>query len=420
MKKILSVLAAFGVMFYISSCNSDDSTVIIPDTQNEIVTGLISSSTTWTADKIYELAGRVVVDGGATLTIEAGTIIKGRTGSGSLASALIVAKGAKIEAVGTAAAPIIFTSILDDIEIGQLVGSNLTKTDNSKWGGLIILGDAPISAEDGDTQASIEGIPADDSFGLYGGSNATDDSGTLKYVSIRHGGSLIGEGNEINGLTLGGVGSGTEISYLEIFATLDDGIECFGGTVNISNALVFWQGDDGVDLDQNYAGTFDNFAVFHGTGVGTDEGLEIDGPEGSTNTTGLFTLKNGSVVNDGIDGSAADLKSKAQGTLTNIKFSGYSSAVIKVRASYQNNCADAKTDALTHLTGVNPTLVLSTTEFGSVSVYTASKDGANVDCTVKPADQAAAETKAVSAPATGADITVFDNWTAASVLGLLN
>jgi len=199
---------------------------------NVVISGFIDSDTEWTSDNIYELAGKVVVEDGATLTIQAGTIVKGREGTGSLASALVVARGGKIMANGNADEPIIFTSVLDNIQRGQLSGTNLTEIDNSKWGGLIILGRAPISAEEGDTEAQIEGIPADEEFGRYGGGDSPsigDNSGVLRFVSIRHGGSLIGEGNEINGLTLGGVGTGTVIENVEVVANLDDGIECFGG-----------------------------------------------------------------------------------------------------------------------------------------------------------------------------------------------
>ncbi len=422
MKNLLAILTLASTLFFVSCNESEDGGTELPD---EVKTGLITANETWTADRIYELAGRVVVDDGVTLTIDPGTIIKGREGSGSLASALIVARGGKIMAEGTEEAPIIFTSILDNIAIGQKAGTNLERTDNQLWGGLILLGSAPISAEEGDTEASIEGIPADDSFGLYGGDNVADNSGTLKYVSLRHGGSLIGDGNEINGLTLGGVGTGTTIDYVEIFATLDDGIEFFGGTVNVSNLLIYWQGDDGVDIDQNYSGTVSNFAVMHGDGVGTDEGLEIDGPEG-TASNGLFTLVDGTIMSDGIAGSAADLKSKAQGTFSNIKFSGYKDgAKIKVRYSTKDFCGTIKTDAYTNLIDDTPSLVFEDTEFSSLSVYTGSfntADGSgeeDVDtaCDVPGDAQTAAAAKAISATATGADMTVFDAWTLAAING---
>lgn len=428
MRKLLALIFMFSGVLFLVSCNDDDEASGGEATSDNVVkAGLISTNETWTAENIYELAGRVVVSEGVTLTIEAGTIIKGREGNGSLASALIVSKGATIHAEGTADAPIIFTSILDNIKVGEMAGTKLSKTDNQLWGGVIILGDAPISAESGDNVSQIEGIPADDSFGAYGGDDTDDNSGVFKYVSIRHGGSLIGEGNEINGLTLGGVGSGTIIDHVEIFATLDDGVEFFGGTVNVTNLLIYWQGDDGVDIDQNYAGTIDNFAVFHGDGVGTDEGLEIDGPEGSRKD-GLFTLKNGYLKSDGLAGSAADFKSKAQGTLMNILFEGYNGgAKLKVRYSSKEFCATVKEDAFTHLTDQNPTLVITGTSFGSISVYTASfntedgsgKEDVDTQCEISEDDQSAAGAAATSASATGADLSEFDGWTLASVNSLL-
>jgi hypothetical protein len=418
MKKLSNVLLVAVLVLVITSCDNGGGLQILPKatTENEVVSGTITENTTWTAENIYELASKVVVEDGVILTIEPGTIIKGRTGSGSLATALLIARGGKIFAEGTADKPIIFTSVEDNIEVGKMAGTNLSSDDKDKWGGLIILGKAPISAENGDTETQIEGIPPEDSFGLYGGNIANDNSGTLKYVSIRHGGAEIGAGNEINGLTLGGVGSGTTIDHIEIFATLDDGVEFFGGTVNITNLMVSYQGDDGIDIDQNYAGTVTNFVVMHG-GTDTDEGLEIDGPEGSTNVNGLFTLKNGSVMSlGGADGgSPADLKSKAQGTIENVVFSGYASGddLIKVRASYNDTDCTAKTDAYTHLTTASATLKLMNSKFAGVKVYTKS-----TTCTVSDNEQISAARVATAANATGANTTEFANWTLASISGL--
>lgn len=390
-----------------------------------VVSGTIDADATWTKDKIYELAGRVIVTAG-TLTIEEGTIIKGREGTGSLASALIIARGAKIMAEGTADEPIIFTSELDEITVGGAYVGNLKKEDNEKWGGLILLGKANVSAKAG-SEAAIEGIPADEGFGKYGAATYAeqvdnDNSGVLRYVSIRHGGSLIGDGNEINGLTLGGVGSGTTIENIEVFATLDDGIEFFGGSVDVKNAMVYWQGDDGIDIDQNYDGTVDNFLVYHGDGVGTDEGLEIDGPEDGTLSDGKFTLKNGTVVSDGVDGEAADLKSDAQGTLENIVFTGYATGdgVLKFEGEYSAAC-EARTDALgtfgdalDNLIMTTPVFVITDSKAEGVEAYSKVDDDKNPICANLPAaDQSAAEAKFTSDDtATGADKSSF-GWTAA-------
>lgn len=381
--------------------------------------GVISANETWTADKMYLLDGKVYVGDGATLTIEAGTIIKGKQGQESVASALVVARGGKIMAEGTAQKPIIFTSELDNIQIGQLVGTNLTATDNEKWGGVAILGKAPTSAQSGDTETNLEGIPLDpanpnNNLGLYGGTNPTDNSGVLKYVSIRHGGISIGEGNELNGLTLGGVGTGTVIENIEVYATLDDGIECFGGTVDITNALVYAQGDDGIDLDQNYSGTFENFMVVMVDGVGTDKGLEIDGPEGTTYTTGLFTLKNGIVKKKGSEGVATDFKDKAQGTIENVTFE-FGASEIRVRAKYDAaaSCAP-QTDAFTKLMEDKLKFVNSKWGLSVPKVYTS----VSACSSSVPADQALAVTKFTEG-AGGSVATSTFSWTCAGIRGEL-
>lgn len=381
------------------SCSYDDA----------VKSGTLSGDETWDASRVYFLQGRVVVPSGVTLTIEKGAIIKGMQGTETNASALIVARGGKIVANGTADEPIIFTSELDNIELGEKVGSNLSKTDNEKWGGVIILGSAPISAENGDTEANIEGIPANSGVGVYGGSNAADNSGSLTYVSIRHGGVTIGEGNEINGLTLGGVGSGTVINNIEIYATLDDGVEFFGGTVNVEDVLVFFQGDDGLDVDQNYAGTVDGFAVIHGDGIGTDEGLEIDGPEGSTNVNGQFTIKNGIClyVDASGSGSAGDFKSKAQGTVENVTFdySALGGKSVKFRTKFDGSC-EHKSDAYKYLvspSGAQSLVFSNCAVAGGTKVYDGDEDLSAVPPvpTVCPTELTASQGTAAGAVTSG-------------------
>ena len=275
----------------------------------------------WTSNNIYQLAGKVVVDAGVTLEIEPGTIIKGERGTGSLASALIIARGGKILAEGTAEKPIIFTSVNDNISVGQNAGTNLNELDQGLWGGVLILGYAPGSFRGDVKEVQIEGIPAGDEFGLYGGDDPDDNSGVFKYVSIRHGGALIGEGNEINGLTLGAVGRNTVIENIEIVANVDDGVEFFGGTVNAKNLLVWAQGDDGLDIDQAYAGTISNSVVILGNS--SDHALEIDGPEGSLE--GQFTLDHITLIGDlnTPGGEYGDYRSKAMGQSNNIYAYGF-------------------------------------------------------------------------------------------------
>ncbi len=236
----------------------------------------------WTADKCYNLDGLVYLEAGATLNIAAGTVIRGldvnSISTGDNASALIIARDAQIFARGTATAPIVFTAASDDLEDAE----DLTSADKGLWGGIIILGNAPItfsSAENG-----IEGIASNEERARFGGDDEEDNSGVLNYVSIRHGGFALSAGNEINGLTLGGVGSGTEIDYVEIFANLDDGIEWFGGTVKVNHAAVSYCADDGMDYDQGWRGGGQYWFVLqgpndpNGTGrAGEHDGADPDG-----------------------------------------------------------------------------------------------------------------------------------------------
>lgn len=269
----------------------------------------ISTNTTWETGKTYILTGRIAVLDGVTLTIEPGVVVKGQAGTGANATALLVARGAKLMAEGTAALPIIFTSVADeitpeDIAAGDYGSPNLDPDVNGLWGGVIILGKANISASSTvggvttqKSEVQIEGIPTSDANGLYGGTNDADNSGVIKYISIRHGGSNIGSGNEINGLTLGAVGSGTVIENIEVVANQDDGIEWFGGTVNVTNIVVWNVGDDGLDTDQAWAGKAENYIIVTAAG----HSFELDGPEGdygvtSGNTTIFHTFKNGTVV----------------------------------------------------------------------------------------------------------------------------
>lgn len=324
MKKFfLPLIAIFALVLSVSCSSNDDGPIVDPepDPVNNKLSGQITEDMTLTNDVIWELEGRVVVTAGATLTINEGTIIKAHAGQNSNSSVLIIARGAKIQANGTAARPIIFTSITDNITLGQTAGTNLSENDRNLWGGLIILGKAKASLSGDALENQIEGIPASDTNGLYGGNDDTDDSGTLKYVSIRHGGTLIGDGNEINGLTLGGVGSGTTISNIEVVANLDDGIEWFGGTVNVSNALVWACGDDGLDIDEAYSGTISNSVVIQGNI--SDHALEIDGPAGSLE--GMFTLDGITLIGNSTteNGEYADLRDRAMGTLKNIYAVGF-------------------------------------------------------------------------------------------------
>ncbi len=301
-----------------AEANEDDGSCTFDPIDESVVmiSENITANTTWETGNVYILTDRIAVTAGAVLTIEPGVIVKGEAGTGANATALIIARDAQIMAQGTATQPIIFTSIADEIEPGQIASPNLPTDLDGLWGGLIVLGNAEISADAASIQ--IEGIPVSDANGLYGGSNNADNSGVIQYISIRHGGANIGEGNEINGLTLGGVGSGTTIDHIEIIANQDDGIEWFGGTVNVSDAIVWNAGDDAIDTDQSWGGTLDNFIVINAG----DECFELDGPEGTIEAA--HTITNGSVWAGGADG-LVDNDANSYVMMSNVYFFGLSS-----------------------------------------------------------------------------------------------
>lgn len=263
MKSLL--LYTFLVIFLSFGCRRSEFEVVKSETISDLGSG--TGTTTWTKDKSYLINGFVFVNDGQVLTIEAGTIVRAKTGQGSLSSALIVARGGKIIAEGNSSNPIIFTAESDNLE------GNIPLESKGLWGGLIILGDAPINTDSGEDM--IEGIPISEPRGVYGGHNEDSNSGILRYVSIRHGGTNIGEGNEINGLTLGGVGRQTTIDHIEVISNADDGYEFFGGTVNCKNLVAAYCGDDAFDLDQGYNGKGQFFLGINNSD--SDKGIECSG-----------------------------------------------------------------------------------------------------------------------------------------------
>lgn len=198
------------------------------------VEGSTNQTVNFVSTKTYLFKGFVYVEEGGVLNIEPGTIVKGDKAS---KGSLIVKRGGKINAIGTATDPIVFTS-------NEPIGSR----NPGDWGGLIICGRAPINLAGGEGQ--IEGGPD----ALYGGSNAADNSGTLKYVRIEYAGIPFQPNQEINGLTLGGVGNGTTIDYIQVSYCGDDAYEMFGGTVNLKHIISFKTVDDDLDTDNGYIG----------------------------------------------------------------------------------------------------------------------------------------------------------------------
>ncbi|GAA0879272.1 hypothetical protein GCM10009119_22400 [Algoriphagus jejuensis] len=407
MKKYNYLLAVLAASFFgLTSCIEGNDK---PDTDqgggsSVEITSNISSNTTWETGKTYVLAGRIAVTSGVTLTIQPGVVVKGQVGSGANATALIIARGAKIMAEGTAAQPIIFTSVADEITPGQIASPNMEPTLEGLWGGLMIMGRAKGSFAGDVTEIQIEGVPASDINGLYGGNDDLDNSGVLKYISIRHGGANIGEGNEINGLTLGGVGSGTVIENIEVVANQDDGIEWFGGTVSVKNALIWNSGDDAVDTDQSWAGTLDNFIVI--CGVNTDHALEIDGPEGSYNAA--HTVKNGSIKGHP-SSEFGDFRAGARGAFSNLYFFNFPAPSANNNAGRGDLSLSGDNTIANFAGGILSFSKLEATLAEGVALTDAFKNGTS----------AQASTVAAKANTVGADKSAFNTWTWASAANAL-
>ena len=232
------------------------------------ISGTITSDLTLTANNLYALSGPVFVGedkaNSATLSIEAGTKVFGRTGG----DYLVVSRDSKIEALGSKDAPITFTSSED------ITGE---ATSAGQWGGIVILGNAQSNkcpTDGSDCALQVEGA---EEGAVFGGTNDEDNSGTLRYVVVKHAGYEIAPDNELNGVTFGAVGSGTKVEYLQVHENADDGVEFFGGTVNLKYVVLTGNQDDSVDWDNGYRGNMQYVLVKHDADNGAaNRGIEAD------------------------------------------------------------------------------------------------------------------------------------------------
>lgn len=268
----------------------------------------IVTNTTWSG--VVEIDGIVSVKDGAVLTIQPGTFIKSKPNSNNTATGvLVITKTGRIDAQGTSSQPIVFTSY------NLLDGDESTSAAPGDFGGVIILGNAPTN--NGNTTTNIEGLSGSDFY--YGGTNTSHDGGILKYVRIEFAGFDLlapNSGNEINGLTLGGVGSGTTLDHIQVSYGKDDSFEFFGGTVNASNLVSFASDDDNFDFDQGYTGTITNalaLANYNSThslsgGNPDSNGIELDNNSAGT----LTTLLTHPIINNL---TVIGAKNNTQGTL---------------------------------------------------------------------------------------------------------
>lgn len=317
--KILSLLAVSVLLF---SCGEDGTSDIViningdgtTDTPTDAIelSGNFTSDLTLDASEEYILTGPTIIERGATLTIPAGTIIEAAATGADVY--LAIAQGARIIAEGTSSQPIIFTS-------------NAATPNAGDWGGLIILGEAPINSVSGSSTSTSEiaNLP-------YGGTNANDNSGILRYVRVEYSGGKADGQSENNGFSFYGVGNGTIVEYIQMFEGNDDGVEFFGGTVNVSNVSVVNAQDDSIDWTEGYTGTITNAYVKHGPEH--DKAIEADGYNtdiGNNSDPKYFskpTVTNLTIIGlgSGTGNEAVRLRAGTQGIFNNVWIEGFEEA----------------------------------------------------------------------------------------------
>jgi hypothetical protein len=259
----LAIAAAIVVVQSVPLLSDQAPPVNVPgiDRPVVVVTGEVTGTENWTNNFYYVLRGAVFVPEGATLNIQAGTRVIGESGS---VGTLIVMRGGRLNALGTAAQPVVFTS-------DQPVGSR----SRGDWGGLIINGRAPVNIEGG------EGVGEADT-GVYGGDDPNDSSGIMRYVRVEFAGVEFSPDNELNGIAFQGVGRGGAYEYIQVHMNRDDAFEWFGGTADIKYAVASNAADDSFDWTFGWSGRAQFLAV-HQRSDDADWGIEADNNEFNNN-----------------------------------------------------------------------------------------------------------------------------------------
>ena len=321
-RKFFALVMAAGLIGF-TAC-SDDSDPIQPPPPIEpafaILSGTITETRTLHPDTVYTITGITTVDDGATLSIPAGTLLLGNADVAP--SALIVRKGGKLIAQGTANAPVVFTS---SRPAGQ--------RQRGDWGGVVLNG------------RSYCNFPASEcvgegSSGSYGGDQPADDSGELRYVRIEFAGYEVSFGNELNALTLNGVGSGTEIEFVQVHYGSDDGIEWFGGTVDVKYALATGVSDDSFDFSTGWQGR-GQFWIAQQDPNDADAGWEVDNNEDNYDATPRVDpqVYNVTLIGKGANGAGGTAgestngilyRRGAAGDIANVIVTGFGTAALDI------------------------------------------------------------------------------------------
>lgn len=322
MKTSKFLLGFFTIAILLTGCAADDTADVIinqegggpttptePTIDNTEIGGTLTEDLTLEAGTEYELTSALIVPDGLTLNINPGVIVRAIAGADVYVA---IMQGGKIMAEGTSTNPIVFTS-------------NAATPNAGDWGGLIILGKAPINSVTGGDATStseIGGLP-------YGGSTTDDNSGIIKYLRVEYSGGAADASSENNGFSFYGVGSGTTIEYIQAFEGKDDGVEFFGGTVNASFVSVIGAQDDSIDWTEGFTGTLTNVYVEHrqlhdkgieGDGFNTDIGNNSDPIFWSAPTINNITINGNGSSNEN---EAIRLRAGTRALFNNVLISGF-------------------------------------------------------------------------------------------------
>lgn len=316
MKKIISAVLTAIVFLNISSCKKIDTseeTSSFVLNQEDLKGTITDGTVTLQRGLTYKLTGALFVKSGATLKIEEGATIEAQTANGASSLYIVIERGAKIDAQGSATSPIIFTSTLKE---------------RGGWGGLVIAGRAKNNIGT-DVQSEVAGV-------VYGGSDDLDNSGILKYCILKYSGAKINDTKEFNGISFLSVGSGTVIQYIQVSNGNDDAFEWYGGTVNCSFLYASDNDDDNLDTDEGYSGTISNaYCVNNNTNASADSrGIESDGNPSNFSASPFsfpvfrnITLVGRKTISTGSQREGIYIRRGTKARFTNIYMANYKTAV---------------------------------------------------------------------------------------------
>ncbi len=343
----------YGIHKTVSSCPDGTTQVndIVDGQLTCAVSGVLTSNVTLAAGAMYQLTGAVFVGkdiategytsaDSATLTIQPGVTVFGQSG----ADYLVVSRGSKLQAVGSVTRPVIMTSASD-------VRGTVADDDSGLWGGVVINGQAPNSKGDN--------VPGEANTGTYGGAISDDNSGALRYLQVKYAGFKVDGENELNGIAFQSVGSGTEVDYVQVHNNSDDGVEFFGGTVNVKHLVLTGNQDDSLDWTQGWNGNV-QYVLIKQNEVGGDHGLEGDGSAGATPNSKPNIANLTFIGSDAPKSNGMDIRKGSEGGFYN-----WAMLATSANACLDIDDEDAKAFAVSGELAINTSVISCVSDFAN-------------------------------------------------------